>query len=70
RAATLPGALALLQTERMARCAAMVVAAALTRTESRGAHQRRDFPQQDPRWLAHLAFQRDRGAAPFIAPIH
>lgn len=70
RAATLPGALALLQTERMARCAAMVVAAALARTESRGAHQRRDFPQQDPRWVAHLAFQRDRGPAPFIAPIH
>ena len=37
RAADLPGALALLETERMARCAAMVLAAALDRAEPGGA---------------------------------
>ena len=69
RAASLPGALALLETERMARCAQMVMAAALARTESRGAHQRRDFPQTDARWLTHLSFHRTRGTVPYETPI-
>ncbi len=30
-----------------------VVQAALNRTESRGAHQREDFPQADPHWQVH-----------------
>ncbi|WYX30731.1 hypothetical protein WJ976_04690 [Achromobacter denitrificans] len=70
RAADLPGALALLETERMARCAAMVLAAALARAESRGAHQRTDFPDGDSRWLTHLSFHRDRGNLPRETPIH
>lgn len=70
RAADLPGALALLETERMARCAAMVLAAALARAESRGAHQRTDFPDGDSRWLTHLSFHRDGGNLPRETPIH
>lgn len=39
--------------------ARMVASAALARTESRGAHQRADFPNQDDRvWLRHLAVSR------------
>lgn len=35
-------------------CALVTVASALNRTESRGAHARRDFPDRDdPRWLKH-----------------
>jgi len=32
-----------------------VAAAALARTESRGAQQREDFPGMDDRWTVHLA---------------
>jgi len=40
----------------------LVVASALTRTESRGVHYRSDFPQPDPdRWLCHLQVQRRDG---------
>lgn len=70
RARTLAGAVALLETERMTRCAIMVLAAALQRTESRGAHQRTDFPQSDTRWLTHLSFDRDGQFAPREIPIH
>jgi len=72
RASTLAGVLTLLETSRMARSAGMVMAAALARTESRGAHQRTDFPCSDDNWLKHLSFQRDRdsGTIPFITPIH
>lgn len=68
-ATTLPGVLALVETERMARCATMVLAAALSRTESRGAHQRTDFPDTDSRWLTHLSFHRDGENLPREMPI-
>ncbi|KAA1418437.1 L-aspartate oxidase [Mumia zhuanghuii] len=38
--------------------AGLVVAAALARTESRGAHFRRDFPQRDPGFDRHLSWVR------------
>jgi succinate dehydrogenase / fumarate reductase flavoprotein subunit len=43
--------------------AEVVVAGALARTESRGAHFRRDFPQRDDRnWLKHtLAYMGPDG---------
>jgi L-aspartate oxidase len=37
----------------------LTVHCALERTESRGAHFRRDFPQPDPRWLLHSGISRE-----------
>jgi succinate dehydrogenase/fumarate reductase flavoprotein subunit len=39
--------------------ALIIVQASLARTESRGAHQRRDFPHSDPAWTKHVAFRAD-----------
>jgi fumarate reductase flavoprotein subunit len=49
-----------LELECMLDCADTMVASALARQESRGAHARRDFPERDDeRYLAHtLAFRR------------
>ena len=47
--------------DHMLQTAQMIVKAALLRTESRGAHQRRDFPDQnDTVWLKHTGFTTDR----------
>lgn len=51
-----------LEARHMARTARMIATAALRRTESRGAHQRRDHPQRDDaRWLRHIAFRLQDG---------
>jgi succinate dehydrogenase/fumarate reductase flavoprotein subunit len=48
------------EARRMATTAHMILDAALTRTESRGAHQRTDFPaRDDANWLRHTSFRRD-----------
>ena len=39
----------------------LVAEAALTRTESRGAHYRRDFAATDDAWRRHLVFREDAG---------
>jgi L-aspartate oxidase len=39
--------------------ARLIVTNALLRTESRGAHQRADFPRTDERWRVHLTMRRD-----------
>jgi succinate dehydrogenase/fumarate reductase flavoprotein subunit len=47
--------------DHMLSTAQIIVKAALLRTESRGAHQRRDYPQQnDADWLKHTGFRTDR----------
>jgi len=52
-----------LEVESMLDVAEVVVAGALARTESRGAHSRRDYPDRDDRnWLKHtLAFRGEDG---------
>jgi L-aspartate oxidase len=37
---------------------ALTVQSALRRTESRGAHFRRDYPNQDPQWIAHSGISK------------
>lgn len=47
--------------DHMLTTAQMIVQASLLRTESRGAHQRRDCPKQDDsNWLKHISFRTDR----------
>jgi succinate dehydrogenase/fumarate reductase flavoprotein subunit len=54
----LPGAIEVREARRMAGIAQIIVAAALARTESRGAHQRTDFPERDDeQWLRHVSFR-------------
>jgi succinate dehydrogenase/fumarate reductase flavoprotein subunit len=65
-------AVAALESRNMVLVARMVVSAARARTESRGAHQRADFPgQDDSLWLRHLAVRRgpDGGMALESLPI-
>jgi len=58
--------------DHMLSTARIIVESSLLRTESRGAHQRRDYPKQDDaNWLKHIGFRTD-GAGGFVredAPI-
>jgi succinate dehydrogenase/fumarate reductase flavoprotein subunit len=55
-------AVAALEARNMVLVGRMIVTAALARTESRGAHQRTDYPAQDGRhWLCHLVVRRGPG---------
>jgi L-aspartate oxidase len=48
-----------LETRNLIACAALTVAAARLREESRGTHYRRDFPERDDeRWRAHAVWRR------------
>lgn len=55
--------LSVLETDNLLDLAEVIVTGALTRTESRGAHARRDFPQRDDiNWLKHtLAYYTPEG---------
>jgi succinate dehydrogenase / fumarate reductase flavoprotein subunit len=61
-------------TRNMIVVAKLILQSALTRTESRGAHRRLDFPaQDDSQWLKHVSLRpASAGTAPVIAflPIH
>ncbi len=59
-AATVDEAIGALEARNMVLVGRMVVTAALARTESRGAHQRTDFPaENDADWRCHLSVKRD-----------
>lgn len=38
----------------------LIAQSALLRTESRGVHIRRDYPEENPEWLAHIIIQKER----------
>ncbi|BBK40971.1 succinate dehydrogenase [Allostella vacuolata] len=64
-APTLDDAVTALEARHMALAARLIASAALARTESRGAHQRRDHPaRDDDRWLRHIAFRRGADGRP------
>ncbi len=51
---------AILETVNMLNVAWIITRAALTRTESRGAHYRADFPENDdPKWLCRIIMSQD-----------
>ncbi len=53
-----------LEARNMVLTARLVASGALARCESRGAHQRVDWPEQDDvRWLHHIAFRRSPAGA-------
>lgn len=65
KGADIPGAIEVREARRMADIAQIIVTAALTRTESRGAHQRTDFPAlDDERWLRHISFRAGEDGKP------
>jgi len=47
-----------LEAENMVNVAEMVLRAALMREESRGLHERKDFPETDPKWLKHTIIKK------------
>jgi succinate dehydrogenase/fumarate reductase flavoprotein subunit len=56
---TIAEAIDLFETRRMAVTGEIILRAALFRTESRGAHQRTDYPQtDDANWLRHISLRR------------
>jgi len=55
------GLVTCLELDNMLLVAEMVARAALERQESRGAHFRDDYPQEDPAWLASLWVNNQRG---------
>jgi succinate dehydrogenase/fumarate reductase flavoprotein subunit len=52
-----------LDAENLVQCGRIVAAAALARKESRGSHQRVDYPEIDNwNWLKNVVVRRDKGA--------
>jgi L-aspartate oxidase len=54
------------ETTNLHTVAAAVVLAARTRTESRGCHRRRDYPEPDDDWLVHLDVAIDDSGVPAV----
>jgi succinate dehydrogenase / fumarate reductase flavoprotein subunit len=61
-----------LETEHLLSFSEVIVAGALARTESRGAHSRTDFPaRDDENWMKHtLAQKSDEGPVLSYKPVH
>lgn len=67
---TLDARISALEARHMALAARLIAAAALARTESRGAHQRRDHPARDDgRWLCHLEFRQGADGRPAMGEV-
>jgi succinate dehydrogenase / fumarate reductase flavoprotein subunit len=60
--------LAALETENLLSFSEVIVSGALSRTESRGAHSRTDYPKRDDRgWLKHTVAHKNGGDAPRLS---
>jgi len=67
---TLKGLAGILETENILAVSRLILQAALLRTESRGAHNREDYPETDEKWLRNIVFQRQgEETAVNVAPI-
>jgi len=49
----------LLEVENLAMVGELVTTAALMRTETRGAHNREDYPELVDNWAKHIVFHRE-----------
>jgi len=56
----------LLEVENLALVGELVTSAALMRKETRGAHSREDYPEQDERWAKNIVFQLKNGRTKII----
>jgi succinate dehydrogenase/fumarate reductase flavoprotein subunit len=54
-----------LEAENMVDVAEMILRSALMREESRGLHEREDFPASHPEWLMHIIIKRVEGRMSF-----
>lgn len=60
--------LAAIEAEHLLTFSEVIVAGALTRTESRGAHSRTDFPKRDDKnWLKHTVAHKNGGDGPRLS---
>ncbi|MGH7791467.1 MAG: FAD-binding protein, partial [Thermodesulfobacteriota bacterium] len=48
-----------LKLRNMIEVSSLIAEAALLREESRGAHVREDFPEEDPEWIAHIIWKKN-----------
>lgn len=56
----IPGTKDEIEIRNMAQCAKLITQAALDRTESRGAHFRKDYPEKDDKnWKKHLTYKKE-----------
>ncbi len=66
-----PALLRRLEVLHLAETGALVCAAALARTESRGVHYRADFPGlDDAQWRRHICFSKQTGNSPVLKGVH
>ena len=60
--------LAAIETEHLLTFSEVIVAGALNRTESRGAHWRTDYPERDDeKWLKHTVAKKGKDGEPLLS---